>query len=48
MTSDRSAPISRSSRGLVFFGMVLTALGVGLVLGFALILFLGPEAFANV
>jgi Yip1 domain len=37
-----------SSRGLVFFGMVLTALGVGLVLGFVLILFLGPEAFANV
>lgn len=36
------------SRGLVFLGMVLTALGVGLVLGFVLILILGPEAFVNV
>jgi Yip1 domain len=36
------------SRGLVFLGMALTALGVGLVLGFALILILGPEAFVNV
>jgi Yip1 domain len=37
-----------SSRGLVFLGMVLTALGAGLILGFALILILGPEAFVNV
>jgi Yip1 domain len=37
-----------ASRGLVFLGMVLTALGAGLVLGFALILILGPEAFVNV
>lgn len=37
-----------ASRGLVFVGMVLSALGAGLVLGFVLILFLGPEAFVNV
>lgn len=37
-----------TSRGLVFLGMVLSALGVGLVLGFVLILFLGPEAFVDV
>ncbi len=37
-----------SSRGLVFLGMVLTALGTGLVLGFVLILIIGPEAFMNV
>jgi Yip1 domain len=37
-----------SSRGLVFLGMVLTALGTGLILGFALILIIGPEAFVNV
>jgi hypothetical protein len=36
------------SRGLVFVGMVLSALGAGLILGIALILILGPEAFANV
>lgn len=36
------------SRGLVFLGMVLTALGTGLVLGIAMILILGPEAFADV
>jgi hypothetical protein len=37
-----------ASRGLVFLGMVLTALGAGLVLGILMILILGPEAFANV
>ena len=37
-----------ASRGVVFVGMVVTALGAGLVLGFLLILILGPEAFANV
>ena len=36
------------SRGLVFLGMVLTALGAGLILGIAMILILGPEAFADV
>lgn len=37
-----------ASRGLVFLGMVLSALGAGLVLGIVMILILGPEAFANV
>lgn len=37
-----------ASRGLVFIGMVLTALATGLIIGFVLILFLGPEAFVNV
>ncbi|MBL9051445.1 MAG: YIP1 family protein [Tabrizicola sp.] len=37
-----------ASRGLVFLGMILTALATGLILGIALIFFLGPEAFANV
>lgn len=36
------------NRGLVFFGMVLAALGTGFVLGIAMILILGPEAFADV
>ena len=36
------------SRGMVFLGLVLTALGVGLILGVATVLILGPEAFANV
>ena len=36
------------NRGLVFLGMVLTALGTGFVLGIAMILILGPEAFADV
>lgn len=36
------------SRGLVFLGMILTALASGLVIGIALILILGPEAFADV
>jgi Yip1 domain len=37
-----------ASRGLVFLGMVLSALGAGLILGIMMILILGPEAFANV
>lgn len=37
-----------ASRGLVFLGMALTALGTGFVLGLVLILIVGPEAFANV
>lgn len=36
------------SRGLVFLGMLLTAVGTGLLLGIAMILILGPEAFADV
>ena len=36
------------SRGRVFVGMVLTALGTGVILGTLLILILGPEAFADV
>jgi Yip1 domain len=36
------------SRGLVFLGMVLTAIATGFVLGIALILFVGPEAFVDV
>lgn len=35
-------------RGLVFLGMLVTALATGLVLGIAMILILGPEAFADV
>lgn len=37
-----------ASRGLVFLGMVLTALAVGLLLGVLMILVVGPEAFLNV
>jgi Yip1 domain len=37
-----------ASRGLVFLGMVLSALGAGLILGIVMILILGPEAFVNV
>lgn len=37
-----------ASRGLVFLGMVLTAIATGLVLGTALILLFGPETFADV
>lgn len=36
------------SRGLVFLGMLLSALAAGFVLGIVLILVLGPEAFVNV
>lgn len=36
------------SRGRVFLGLVLTALGTGLILGIAAVLILGPEAFADV
>jgi hypothetical protein len=36
------------SRGLVFVGMVLTALAAGTVLGLVVILVVGPEAFSNV
>lgn len=36
------------SRGLVFLGMVLTAVATGMVLGIAMILILGPESFADV
>lgn len=36
------------SRGLVFLGMVLTALGTGFTLGVVMILIIGPEAFVNV
>lgn len=36
------------NRGLVFLGMLLTTLGTGMVLGIAMILILGPEAFADV
>lgn len=34
--------------GKVFLGIVLTGLGTGFVLGIALVLILGPEAFADV
>jgi hypothetical protein len=37
-----------ASRGLVFLGMVLTALAAGFLLGVLMILVLGPEAFLNV
>lgn len=37
-----------ASRGLVFLGIVLTAIGTGFVLGIILIVILGPETFANV
>ena len=36
------------SRGRVFLGLVLTGLGTGFVLGIAIVLILGPEAFADV
>jgi hypothetical protein len=36
------------SRGLVFLGMVLTAIAAGLILGVAIILLVGPEAFVDV
>jgi hypothetical protein len=36
------------SRGMVFLGMVVTAIATGFVLGIALILLVGPEAFADV
>jgi hypothetical protein len=37
-----------ASRGLVFLGIVLTAIGTGFVLGIILIVILGPETFTNV
>jgi hypothetical protein len=36
------------SRGRVFIGLVCTAIAAGLVLGVAVILLFGPEAFSNV
>ena len=36
------------SRGKVFLGLVLTALGTGFVLGTVIVLILGPEAFVDV
>lgn len=36
------------SRARVFLGLVLTGLGTGFVLGIAIVLILGPEAFADV
>lgn len=37
-----------ASRGLVFLGMILTAIAAGFVLGIVLILLFGPEAFVDV
>lgn len=37
-----------ASRGLVFLGMILTAIATGFVLGIVLILLFGPEAFVDV
>jgi hypothetical protein len=36
------------SRGMVFLGMIVSAIATGFVLGIVLILFVGPEAFADV
>jgi hypothetical protein len=48
MTSFISELHGFKSRGLVFLGMVLTAIAAGLVLGIVLILLVGPEAIVDV